>query len=362
MRSHASVKLTLITFQILCLSSFCLQGSTAWALQVSKIEHEDQISILDRKLIERQLRTEAEAARDRADRNFVIAGIVSGVLGVTMVACLLLFYRERLARARLELASKELRANEIANSSRKRRLNNLSLLAGGVAHDFNNLLVGVLSGAELLQMDVLSDEDRRECLSVIISSCGKASALSKQMLTYSGNRSTDRVACDLNALMDEASPKLKAKFIRSALKIEMHSQPVFTRLDQAQIEQVLLSLVDNAQNASSDADESIRITINISQIDPLPDKDATFILLPECCGDFGVIQVQDFGQGVPQETVSSLFDPFVTGFEAGRGLGLAVVYGIVAAHKGAIQVHSQPDPGFTIRVYFPLIMPEKEQS
>jgi len=123
--------------------------------------------------------------------------------------------------------------------------------------------------------------------------------------------------------------------------------------DASQMRQVVMNLIMNASEALGDQDGSV--TIRVSEVD-VDEETASRMYVGEdlCAGRHVSLEVTDTGCGMDAETRSKLFDPFFTTKFAGRGLGLASVLGIVRAHRGAIEVRSQPDEGSTFRILLPL--------
>jgi PAS domain S-box-containing protein len=229
------------------------------------------------------------------------------------------------------------------------RMEATATLAGGVAHDFNNLMAVVLANAELLQIQIPETADSHSMLEAISNAAEQAGQLAQQMLAFAhGGKHCPKVM-DLNSVIQET------------LHLEKHSLSqkisVLTNLsgdlrnvyaDPVQIHQIIMNLTINASEAIS---ENGSITLSTENFC----ADAEFVkqnpgMKP---GDFVLLKVSDTGAGMSSETSIRIFEPFFSTKFHGRGLGLAVTYGIVKNHGGLIQVSSREGGGTCFRVYFP---------
>jgi signal transduction histidine kinase len=122
--------------------------------------------------------------------------------------------------------------------------------------------------------------------------------------------------------------------------------------DPSQIQQVLMNLTINAAEAIGESDGMILVSISAREIKQ-PDPLGAFGGEQITSGHYAVLEVQDTGCGMNEETKSRVFDPFFTTKFTGRGLGLAAVLGIVLRHKGSIKVHSVLGRGTTFEVLLP---------
>jgi two-component system cell cycle sensor histidine kinase/response regulator CckA len=237
------------------------------------------------------------------------------------------------------------------------RVESLGVLAGGIAHDFNNLLMGVIANAETMQSLPKDSEQHGQCLNGVLQSAELAAELSQKLLTYVGKQITQPVATDLNALVAGLVPLVKTTFrFKHEVSFESRTENAFAEIDVAQIEQVLLNLMVNAVNAINLADRNGDGVISISVGQESIDN-------PECAqdvfgtrtaeGDFVYFEVADTGVGIPDADISRVFEPFFTGHEAGRGLGLAVVLGNVKRHGGFIRCQSTVGKGTSFRILLP---------
>lgn len=322
--------------------------------ELANLNFELEAEIQDRQKSEEALTKATREANAAAEKNLALVMIVSCILGLAILICLVLIYRDRFAKTQLELTQEKLRATEMAQTLEQKRLESLGVLAGGVAHDFNNLLAGILGSAEYLKMSSLDDRSQERCLEGIIASCEVASDLSRQMLTFSGHRATDLVACNLNAMLHNSALVLETSFSDSPIEIRTAEHPLFAKVDRTQVSQVILNLVSNAVKASENSQKPVIVSAQQRSLTELEFTEEGFVLTPQSAGDFAVIEVEDAGDGVESTEIQSMFEPFYSKFETGKGLGLAVVYGVMSAHHGGIQILAGSPLGTKIRVYFPL--------
>ena len=233
------------------------------------------------------------------------------------------------------------------------RMEAIGTLAGGIAHDFNNLLQAILSGTELLMMEIGEDETQRHGLKLIYDSASRGADLSRQLLMFSRKLESRLRPIDLKVEVEKASQILSRtipKMIEIVVTADGGNHVI--NGDPSQIEQALINLAVNAKDAMPEGGE---LTLDlacavpdagiIGEVNAPPD--ATYVRL----------QVADTGRGMTSEVQSKIFDPFFTtkGLAEGTGLGLAMVYGIVKNHHGAIVCQSKPDEGTTFNLFFPCI-------
>lgn len=236
------------------------------------------------------------------------------------------------------------------------RLESLGVLAGGVAHDFNNLLTTILGNADLVRCDLPEDSPGRERLEAVSSASRHAADLCKQMLAYSGGGQIGREDMDLSGLVMGMTDLLHASVPRSiALRFTPGSAAGSVFGDASQLRQVALNLVGNAAEAIGDRHGSIEISVDRVHCSRA-DLDATLLGLGLAEGDYVTLSVRDDGCGMDAETRARVFDPFFTTKFVGRGLGLAVVHGIVRGHGGTIGLISQPGAGTTVQVFLPALL------
>ena len=247
------------------------------------------------------------------------------------------------------------------NLQRSQRLESLGVLAGGIAHDFNNLLTPILGSAGLGLEELPKDSPVRARLLTIQEAAKRAATLTNQMLTYAGQQSM-RVGClEVSKLVEEIQALLASSVSGKTtfdLRLE-HGLPLVEG-EVAQLGQVVMNLVANAAESLSDGEGRIDLRTGVVDLDSPPAK----ALFAETMspGRHVYFEVSDAGCGMDAETCERIFDPFFTTKFTGRGLGLAAVEGIVRAHRGAIEVESEPGLGTRFRVLLPAIEGRVTQS
>jgi len=230
------------------------------------------------------------------------------------------------------------------------KLESLGTLAGGIAHDFNNLLAIISGYAELTLLSpggasptVL--KNTRE----IRRAAQRAIGLVRQILTFSRKAEVRFAALDLNQVVGEITALLGETFPRN-IAINLALQPGLPHLlaDPSQIQQIVLNLCVNARDAMPDGG-----TITLSTAVVAGPAVPSGVARRQACA---CLQVADTGTGMSPEVRARIFEPFFTTkpVNEGTGLGLAVVYGIVASHEGFIDVESVRGQGSTFRVFLPL--------
>jgi len=212
----------------------------------------------------------------------------------------------------------------------------------GVAHELNNPLATILSWAERLAERNL-DETSRRGVDVILSESERAARIVRNLLTFARKRQSTRSMIDLNQVVRETlalrAYEQRLTNIDVVIALASGLPPVFA--DAHQIQQVLLNLVINAEQAMLSANGRGSLVLRTWH-----DAERNSV----------VLQVSDDGPGVPGEVKSKIFDPFFTTKEVGKGtgLGLTVAYAIVQEHGGSIRVESQPAGGAAFTVELPV--------
>ena len=225
-------------------------------------------------------------------------------------------------------------------------------LASGIAHDFNNLIAAISGTAELLRNN--DDERVRHHALRIQSAASTATGLVEKLLTL-GRRVPHPQLVDLRRTLwnvrDLVGPSLTDPLHR--IEVEVPSAPLMALTDDTELNQVVLNLALNARDALPPG-QVARIKLEVIA-DPDYKHGGTIVIgdLPQ--GPAAMIRVSDTGCGIAPGDQSRVFEPFFTHKgEAGTGLGLAVVAGIIASNNGALAIQSWPDCGTIFEIWWPL--------
>ena len=234
----------------------------------------------------------------------------------------------------------------------RQKLESVGVLAGGIAHDFNNLLGGILVEAELAQTELAGGDVPLDGIQRIIAGARRGAEIVRELMIYAGQDKADPVELvDLSSLVKEMLELLKVSVSKHAvLKTDLpHDLPaVFGRASQ--IRQILMNLIINASEAIGSNGGVITVTTS-RFVNPRDSDPKKVPQLPE--GTYVDLNVSDTGCGMSEEALTKLFDPFFSTKFAGRGLGLAVVQGIVRNYGGAIHLVSLPGKGTTFEIFLP---------
>lgn|GEM_PF-3191578 len=263
---------------------------------------------------------------------------------------------EKEAAERLSAAERRAEAERQAmeaNLRETQKLESLGVLAGGIAHDFNNLLTGILANASAAAESAELSPALALRVDQIERSSRAAAELCRQMLAYSGRGHFVIGPLDLSALVTDTIRLLELS-VSKTVELDLELAPDLPPVDgdRAQLRQVAMNLVMNASEALRDTPGRVAVRTRVVAAD-----EATFArcftqpTLP--AGDYVVLEVEDDAGALAPGTVGKVFEPFFSTKDAGRGLGLSAVLGIVRGHRGAIEVDGRPGERTTFRVFLP---------
>jgi PAS domain S-box-containing protein len=224
------------------------------------------------------------------------------------------------------------------------KLESVGLLAGGLAHDFNNLLTSIVGNISLAKMYINTGNEAYSRLTEAEAASRRATDLTQQLLTFSkGGAPVKKTASIVDIIRESTSFSLSGTNVSSEVILTEDISNV--DVDAGQMSQVFHNLIINSVQAMPNGGQ---ITITIGNI-VLSDNENP--ILPG--GAYVKISLKDNGTGMPEEHLSSIFDPYFTTKQKGSGLGLASVYSIVKRHNGLITVESKYGVGSTFHIYLP---------
>lgn len=232
-------------------------------------------------------------------------------------------------------------------------------LAAGVAHDFNNLLTVIRGYSDLLVTQLEPHHPVQAHVQHIIETTERAASLPRQLLAFSRQQVLQPIILDVNAVIVQLEGLLK-QLVGDSIPVHLRlaPSPGWVRADKSQLEQVLINLAANARDAMPHGGQLAFETLVMPPVSrsastPSPQDDPIVRLI-----------VSDTGSGMDAETARHIFEPFFTTKEIGKGtgLGLAMVYGIIAQTGGTIAVESVQGQGTTFLIDLPLSPPPPHSS
>ncbi|MFO7717373.1 MAG: transporter substrate-binding domain-containing protein [Desulfohalobium sp.] len=242
---------------------------------------------------------------------------------------------------------------------RSQRLESVGRLAGWAAHDFNNMLTPILGYAEILLSNVPQDSSSAAQLEHIRAAAERARQLARQLLAFSRNQVMSKQRLDVRDMVEGFRDILR-QGVREDIALEVRPSEAPCQIigDAHQLEQVVMNLVLNAQDAML---EGGYIWIDVSPMDldasyhrQHPDIDP---------GAYVQLSVSDNGVGMDAATLRQAFDPFfTTKGEEGTGLGLSSVHGIMKQHGGHAEIYSEPGNGTVIKLFLPRVQHEADSA
>ncbi|WP_167631334.1 PAS domain-containing hybrid sensor histidine kinase/response regulator [Mariprofundus ferrooxydans] len=240
------------------------------------------------------------------------------------------------------------------------KMESIGTLVGGIAHEFNNMLAGITSNLYLVKTETTNTPTTVSRLETIETQCFRAATMITQLLTFARKGTVHITPFDLTSQIKEA---LKLGRVSIPENIQLNdaicTEPLCIRGDVTQLQQIVINLLNNARDAVAFADKPA-ITLSLS----LFEADDHFIEQHEAIEGtrFARLMISDNGYGIPESNMKHIFEPYFTTKEVGKGtgLGLAMVYGSVQTHHGAIELESRTNEGTIFNIYFPLY--EGEES
>jgi PAS domain S-box-containing protein len=231
------------------------------------------------------------------------------------------------------------------------KMEGIGRLAGGIAHDFNNLLTAILGYVQLLEAEMAPNSPLRADTHSIREAAERATALTRQLLTFARRDQAQPRPVDLSRLLLDMD-RLLRRVLGADVELVTLPAPDLgpVEVDPGQMEQVLVNLAVNSRDAMPDGGRLVVATREV------PDSE----LPPEAAGLGGAqpwveISVADTGTGMKPEVLEHIFEPFFTTKApgTGTGLGLAICYGIVRRHGGHIWAESALGKGTTVHILLP---------
>jgi CheY-like chemotaxis protein len=224
-------------------------------------------------------------------------------------------------------------------SSQSRKMTNLGDFIPGLVFKLNSHLAPVIGYAQLL-LPKMVDPDSKRHLEKIIEEAQQASQIIKDLVDFLRKRELQKEVVDLNGLIETVIKMKVAELTSKNITVVKELSPFIplTQVDPKQIHQVILNLINNAEEAISEFHGLGEIRVNTRVVN-----------------GYVEITVADDGPGIASENISKIFDPFFTTKEKRIGLGLSNSYDTVTKHGGTIRVISEWGKGSTFIITLPII-------
>lgn len=229
----------------------------------------------------------------------------------------------------------------------------LGTLSGGIAHEFNNIL-GIIIGNTELAIDVMPEwNPAKDFLEEIHTASLRARDVVQKIMSFSRKNPATRKPIQISAIIQDSLKLIRATIPGNIeVKQEIVCKNAMILANSTEINQVLMNLCSNSVHAMEGKTGVLKIRLETAVLTDLSAVQYNGLT----AGDYVKLTVKDDGRGIDPKLSGLIFDPYFTtkNVDQGLGMGLAVVYGIVKKHDGAITIHSTVGKGTAVEVLFPV--------
>ncbi len=222
-------------------------------------------------------------------------------------------------------------------------------LAAGVAHEINNPLTGVMGYAQLLMDKQDVSQDVKDDLQKIYEESQRTVKIVQNLLRFARRYKPGKEHVDINDLLERTLELESYKLRTSNISLTINLVPELPLIlaDSNQLQQVILNLITNAEQATVRTKRKGKITVTTEKVK-----------------DYVRIAIVDNGPGISPEHITRIFDPFFTTKEvgSGTGLGLSVSHGIITEHGGRIYAESESGKGATFIIELPVAVDSQQSA
>jgi two-component system cell cycle sensor histidine kinase/response regulator CckA len=254
-------------------------------------------------------------------------------------------------RALTEADGRRLRDSMQTQLRQARKLETIGTLAGGLAHDFRNVLQVLKMSIALLPLKAHDPDQIIHLAAQLDKAAERGYDMMQELLVFARQTEAHLIAVDMGQQIESTAQMLRnALSDNVSLVLSLEENLPSISADRGQVDRMLTNLILNARDALPLGGD-IAIYTDLIRFDRMPAnswqmKDAPYLR----------VRVSDNGTGMDEATQSRIFEPFFTTKPAGKGtgLGLSVVFGLIEAHQGFIDLQSQIDEGTIFSLFFPL--------
>ena len=249
------------------------------------------------------------------------------------------------------------RKNLEAQFAQSQKMQAVGQLAGGIAHDFNNLLTAMIGFCDLLLLRHRAGDSSFADIMQIKQNANRAANLVRQLLAFSRQQTLQPKVLDITEITTDVSHLLR-RLLGANIELRIsHDRDIgMIKVDQGQMEQVLVNLAVNARDAMPQGGALTLKTYNV--VTKRERVMAGTEKMPP--GEWVALDIIDNGTGIPADVLERIFDPFFSTKPLGQGtgLGLSTVFGIVRQSNGYVSVDTDLGRGTTFSLYFPRMSSE----
>lgn len=251
-----------------------------------------------------------------------------------------------------------------ASLRQQQKLEAIGSLAGGIAHEFNNLLQVIRGNARFAMDELPADEQPYQDLTNVVDAVDRAAAITSQLLSFSRKKPVQKSNRAVNEVVATT-----LKLVRPVIGEQIELDVTFgdnagtVCVDADIMSQAMLNLCVNARDAMPSGGR-LRITTEQVELGDRRQRIASPRQPELKPGHYSMLTVADTGLGIPAEVRDRIFDPFFTTKEVGKGsgMGLAMVFGAVQDHDGAVTVESAEGQGSAFRLFLPVVPNHSEDA
>jgi len=228
------------------------------------------------------------------------------------------------------------RANRMDESVQSERLAFTGRIAASIAHEIRNPLGNVSMSVQQLREAFTEDSPWAKHIEVIIRNTERINFLITELLNCARPPKLNIQPHDIHEILENILDSIKTKIASQQIEVSkrFNSQMPPINVDKEQIERVFLNVMINSLEAMPNGGK-MTITAEIEE-------------------DSLVVKIRDTGEGIPEEDIIRIFDPFFSTKPSGVGLGLSITYGIVVSHGGTIGVESEWNRGTLFVISLPI--------
>ncbi len=220
--------------------------------------------------------------------------------------------------------------------SRADKLATIGELAAGAAHEIRNPLTAIQSSLQYLSTKIQTEKEKK-LLTNALKETGRINEILSALLSFSRPSEIKKEKNNIIEILKDSLDliSIQAKKHKITITHDYPTTPISLNSDKAQLKQLFLNILLNSAQAM-DLGGELKIEVHPKDNDKI------------------LVTVTDTGDGIPEDKLDNIFNPFFTTKRGGTGLGLSICYGIIESHQGEIEVKSKVGQGTTVLITLPL--------